>query len=318
MSGYEMRNTSYAGSTSYGGTRAYAGNPDMEAQPFVQRQHQFGNLDFHDFLSQVTAIENNISNLSQNVTRIAGLHNQTLQSYDTGSASSAQLTAQLESLVAETSLLNSHIRDEIKFLERDSKFPGDPQGMPKRQQVDKLKKSFDHELKNYQLMESQYRGQYRAQMERQYRIVRPDATQEEVDQAVESGETQVFSQAILSSTRSSNAQSTLGAVKARHAEIQRIERTLIELVELFEEMAKEVEAAEPVVAKVEEHVENVHQDLMKGNTELGVAKKHAWNSRRNKWICLGIVVVLIAILALILGLKFGRPNNNNNNDNNAP
>ncbi|KAF8450011.1 t-SNARE [Terfezia claveryi] len=110
-------------------------------------------------------------------------------------------------------------------------------------------------------------------MERQYRIVKPDATQEEVDQAVQSGETQVFSQAILSSARSSNAQSTLGAVKARHAEILRIERTLIELVELFEDMAKEVEAAEPVVAKLEKDVENVHQDLVKGNTELVVAKK---------------------------------------------
>lgn len=115
----------------------------------------------------------------------------------------------------------------------------------------------------------------------------------------------------MSSARSSNAQSTLGAVKARHADIQRIERTLLELVELFEDMAREVEAAEPVVAKVEEHVENVHQDLMKGNTELVVAKKHAWNTRRNKWICLGIVVVLLAIIGLILGLKFGRPQNNN-------
>ncbi|KAF8434626.1 t-snare, syntaxin [Terfezia claveryi] len=312
-----MRDTSYGGSTSYEGAGAYAGNPDVEAQPFVHRQQQYGNLDFHDFLSQVTTIQNNIANLSQNVTRIAGLHNQTLQSYDTGSASSAQLTAQLESLVAETSLLNSHIRDDIKFLERDSKFPGDPQGVPKRQQVDKLKKSFDQELKNYQLMESQYRGQYRAQMERQYRIVKPDATQEEVEQAVQSGETQ-----ILSSARSSNAQSTLGAVKARHAEILRIERTLIELVELFEEMAKEVEAAEPVVAKLEKDVENVHQDLVIGNTQLVDAKKHAWNTRRNKWICLGIVVVLIAIIALILGLKFGRPNNNNSsnsgNSNNGP
>jgi len=123
----------------------------------------------------------------------------------------------------------------------------------------------------------------------------------------------------MSSARSSNAQSTLGAVKARHEEIQRIERTLIELVELFEEMAKEVEAAEPVVAKVDEHVENVHQDLVKGNGELIVAKKHAWNTRRNKWICLGVVIVIIAIIALILGLKFGRPKDNNSgNNNNSP
>jgi len=303
-----MRNTSYGGSTAYGGAGAYTGNPDVESQPFVQRT-QFGNLDFHDFLSQVTNIQNSISNLSRNVTQIAGLHNQTLQSYDSGSASSAQLTSQLESLVAETSMLNNHIKDDIKFLERDSKFPGDPQGVPKRQQVDKLKRSFDQELKNYQLMESQYRGQYRAQMERQYRIVKPEATQEEIDAAVQSGETQVFSQAILSTARSSNAQSTLGAVKARHAEIQRIEQTLMELVGLFEDMAREVEAAEPLVTKIEEHVEHTHEELVKGNVELVVAKKHAWNTRRNKWICLGVVLLIIAIIAIILGVKLAPKDN---------
>ena len=189
-----MGNTGYGG----GGNTGYGrSNADVEAQQnLVYPPQQFGNLDFHDFLAQVSNIQTSIANLSQNVSRIATLHNQTLQSYDTGSPTSTQLTAQLESLVAETSLLNNHIRDDIKFLERDSKFPGDPQGVPKRQQVDKLKKSFDSELKNYQLMEGQYRGQYRAQMERQYRIVKPDATQEEIDRAVESGETQIFSQAV--------------------------------------------------------------------------------------------------------------------------
>jgi len=302
MSGYEMKN-------SYG-------NPDVEAQHLVQGHQQFGNLDFHDFLTQVSNIQANITNLSQNVTRIASLHNQTLQSYDSGSASSAQLTSQLESLVAETSILNNHIKDDIKFLERDSKFPGDPQGMPKKQQVDKLKKSFDQELKNYQLMEGQYRGQYRAEMERQYRIARPDATPDEIERAVESGETQVFSQAILASARSSAAQSTLGAVQARHAEIQRIERTLVELVGLFEEMAREVEASEPVVAKVEQSVEQTHEELVRGNEQLVVAKKHAWNTRRNKWICLGIVIVLLIIIGTVIGVRVAGNNNNNNNNNN--
>lgn len=115
----------------------------------------------------------------------------------------------------------------------------------------------------------------------------------------------------MSSARSSNAQSTLGAVKARHAEIQRIEQTLVELVQLFEEMAREVEAAEPVIAKVEEHTEQAQQDLVKANVELVVAKKHAWNTRRNKWICLGVVLLIIAIIAIILGVKLAPKNNNN-------
>jgi len=311
---YEMNSTQP--NTGYGGgSTAYRGyQQDVEAQQhLVNPAGQAGSLDFHTFLGQVSNIQGSIAQLSTNVSRIASLHNQTISSYDTGSASSATLTAQLESLVAETSLLNNHLRDDIKFLERDSKYPGDPQGPQKKQQVDVLKKSFDAELKNYQLMESQYRGQYRTQMERQYRIVKPDATAEEIEQAVASGETQVFSQAILSSARSSNAQSTLGAVKARHAEIQRIERTLVELVQLFEEMAREVEAAEPIVEKIEGQTIYAHEELVKGNGELVVARKHAWNTRRNKWICLGIcVVILIIIVGSVAGSIVAKNKKNDN------
>ena len=112
----------------------------------------------------------------------------------------------------------------------------------------------------------------------------------------------------MSSGRSANAQTTLGAVKARHAEIQRIERTLLELVELFEQMAQEVEAAEPVVAKIEEQTIQAHEEIVRGNAELVVAKKHAWNTRKNKWICLGIVLVLLLIIAVIIGVKVTQNN----------
>lgn len=93
----------------------------------------------------------------------------------------------------------------------------------------------------------------------------------------------------------------------------------MELVELFEEMSREVEAAEPVVAKVEEYVQQTHQDLVQGNVELVVAKKHAWNTRKNKWICLGVVLLIIVIIAVILGVKLApQKSNNNNNNNNTP
>lgn len=118
----------------------------------------------------------------------------------------------------------------------------------------------------------------------------------------------------MSSGRSSNAQSTLGAVQARHAEIQRIERTLVELVQLFEEMAREVEAAEPVVEKIEEQTMYAHEELVKGNGELVVARKHAWNTRRNKWICLGIcVLILIIVVGAVAGSIAAKNKNNNNN-----
>lgn len=46
---------------------------------------------------------------------------------------------------------------------------------------------------------------------------------------------------------------------------------------------------EPVVAQINERVENVQQNVSQGNTQLDGAIKKARSARRKKWICLGIV-----------------------------
>jgi syntaxin 1B/2/3 len=52
-------------------------------------------------------------------------------------------------------------------------------------------------IQNYQTVEQQYRQKYKQRLERQYKIVKPDATPEEVRAVVEDDNGgQVFSQAV--------------------------------------------------------------------------------------------------------------------------
>lgn len=86
---------------------------------------------------------------------VGALHNQTLQSYDNGATSGS--TQQLESLVAETSVLTKQLRDSIKSLERDTLIMDDYSTQnTKRQQVEKLKSDFDKELRAYQQVGYEY------------------------------------------------------------------------------------------------------------------------------------------------------------------
>jgi syntaxin 1B/2/3 len=137
-------------------------------------------------------------------------------------------------------------------------------------------------------------------MARQYRIVNPQATDEEIAAAVESGQTQVFSQAILNSSRSASANSVARAVRERQQDIQRIEKTLEELLVLFEQMEEQVVLAEPMVEQIEDKSHNAIQDLEHANTQLGMATKSARSWRKNKWICLGIGVLILAIIVIII------------------
>lgn len=97
----------------------------------------------------------------------------------------------------------------------------------------------------------------------------------------------------------------LGAVRARHNDIQQIERTLIELNKLFEDLAEAVIIQEPMVQQAEVHTENVKKDTEAGNVQLDKGIEHARRARRMKWWCFWIVVLIICILALVLGIVFG-------------
>lgn len=132
-----------------------------------------------EFLSSVDAIRRSISELTTHITQIGTLHQRALTDPDPSS------TAALESLVTQTQILNTQIRDRIKALEVDAaRTPSaSPDKRTKQGQVKTLKAGFERELQNYQQEERTYRQRYREQIERQYRIVNPDATDAEIDEA---------------------------------------------------------------------------------------------------------------------------------------
>jgi len=69
--------------------------------------------------------------------------------------------------------------------------------LPCYPQTGLVKSKFVEAIQNYQAVEQQHRQKYKQRLERQYKIVKPDATPEEVRAAVEDdGGGRVFSQAV--------------------------------------------------------------------------------------------------------------------------
>jgi len=116
----------------------------------------------------------------------------------------------------------------------------------------------------------------------------------------------------LKSNRSGQASSVLGAVRARHNDIQRIAQTMGELALLFQQLNEQVVYQEVQVAQAEQTTNQVTDDSKAANTQLDKGIKSARNARKLKWWCLGIVVLIIAILAIALGVYFGGGHNKKN------
>lgn len=252
------------------------------------------------FLERVDYAKGEIRSLTSSIQEIASLHQRELSSPDSRSS------AQLENLVTQTQLKNTQIRDQIKYLELDAVKTQDSTKSVKARQAKQLKADFEKTLEEYRSEELGYRQRYREQIARQYRIVNPEATEEEVEQAAELdwGSEGVF-QTALKSNRSGQATSVLGAVRARHNELQRIEATLTELAAMFADMAQIVEAQDPVVEHTEQNAIQTAEDVDKGNAEIDKANKHARRRNKLKWYCLIIVILIILAIALGIGLGVG-------------
>lgn len=178
MSNYSQ-NDNYANQANYGSAAAPIHVPQVLSQV--------------DFLERVNFAKEQIRQLTAAITSIATLHQRALNSTD------SSLSEQLEKEVVNTQLKNTQIRDSIKYLEADTlKTQDTTQKGFKSRQVTLLKNQFDAELKSYQQEEVQYRQRYRDQIARQYRIVNPEASDEEVRQAsdMEWGNEGVFQTAV--------------------------------------------------------------------------------------------------------------------------
>ncbi|KAG8917459.1 Plasma membrane t-SNARE, secretory vesicle fusion [Tulasnella sp. 408] len=190
---------SYPSTDRYGdGGRGYSGNNNGYQQQYDDSHEMstYGNGEGDDmsaFYSEISAIQDQIRAFNDNVNRISDLHSRSLNNMD--EVAMQRTEAQLDGLVEDTRTLSGNLKRRIKDLERKGGSGRD--GQIRKQQTGLVKAKFVEAIQNYQEVEKQYRAKYKARLERQYKIVNPNATPEEVRAVVNNeGDGQIFAQAV--------------------------------------------------------------------------------------------------------------------------
>ncbi|CAG8525272.1 15856_t:CDS:2 [Dentiscutata heterogama] len=224
------------------------------------------------FFDEVSSIQDMIKLAQDNISRIDELHSRSLGTVNEDEATKRQL----ESLTENTRNILVQTKDKIRKLEAlNLGLPPNTSDLAvRRAQTANLRERFLQTLQKYQNIEYQNRQKYRARMERQYKIVKPQATQEEIDAALENDEGgQFFAQY-------GAAKDALREVQERHDDIKKIEKTIAELVNLFQEMQMLVEAQDAPIAAIEEHAVQVTKDMESGVAHVEKALESAKGARK--------------------------------------
>lgn len=93
---------------------------------------------------------------------------------------------------------------------------------------------------------------------------------------------------LMQSDRRGQSRSVFGAVESRHKAIQNIEKQIVELARLFEDLNVLVVQQEPMVQRIERKGDEVQDNVVRGNMEMDGAITKARSARRKKWYCLSI------------------------------
>lgn len=263
------------------------------------------------FFHLIDTANDKMAQIDGRIGQIAQLHEQALEA--TSENKYRMIADDRDRLVAETNDVISSIKQTIDSLARATKDPSVPKSQratqAARQQA--LAKKFSDQLQRYRQMEYQYSQRNRQRLERQYRIARPDATDEEVNQAINSDQGgQVFAQAVMHSNHMGEARRVMRDVEERKADLAKIEITINELAELFVEVSEMVNQQQEVIDSIEGAVEDTHGAVELGNKETKNAIMYRIKARKKTWCIISIVIVIIVIIIVVVYFKVIKPNQN--------
>lgn len=260
--------------------------------------------DFVGFMNEIQDINTQLDNYSSLVGLIANKQRNHLQDLDLNDDDGDYTSKQIDSLVLEASSLQNELKSRIKNVQTQAAQLRNPQ---KIDQAESTRNKFLELIQQYRLTESNNREQTKIQAERQYRIVKPDATPEEIQAVVEDGlsNQQIFQQALMQLNRRGEARTVLNEVQVRHRELLKLEKTMAELTQLFHDMEELVIEQDQPIQQIEEQIGTAQHDIEQGVGHTQKAVVLAKKARKKKLWCFFIIVIIIVILALVLGIYFG-------------
>eukprot|EP00408_Alexandrium_pacificum_P019800 CAMPEP_0171200488 /NCGR_PEP_ID=MMETSP0790-20130122/24004_1 /TAXON_ID=2925 /ORGANISM="Alexandrium catenella, Strain OF101" /LENGTH=409 /DNA_ID=CAMNT_0011665865 /DNA_START=34 /DNA_END=1261 /DNA_ORIENTATION=+ len=134
------------------------------------------------------------------------------------------------------------------------------------------------------------------QQAREMQLLCPEATEQEVQEMIEAGETS--SQMVMRKMAGAHAVilDEVQRIRDKHNDILRLEQSIQDLAQMFNEIALLVNSQGEMLDAIEVHVNNTHEYTNKAVKELVVAKKTQSNTR--KWTCCLTVFLMVLVIVI--------------------
>ncbi|CAI1746184.1 hypothetical protein SEUBUCD646_0P00580 [Saccharomyces eubayanus] len=250
--------------------------------------------DFVGFMNKISEINRDLDKYDHTIDQIDSLHKRLLTEVNEEQA--GHLRHSLDNFVAQAKDLQFKLKSEIKSVQMDGIHDTNKQA-----QAENSRQRFLKLIQDYRIVDSNYKEENKSQAKRQYMIIQPEATEDEVEAAISDvGGQQIFSQALLNANRRGEAKTALAEVQARHQELLKLEKSMAELTQLFNDMEELVIEQQENVDVIDKNVEDAQLDVEQGVGHTDKAVKSARRARKNKIRCWLIVFAIIIVVVIVV------------------
>lgn len=280
-------------------------DPQSRARVTATTPSRLSNKPTHDpsttkFFQDVGSINKSLTDIRQHMESMKDIQGNLLNSIS--EQSKQELQSDLDHLMSTTGVLIKQNKNrlqqmdsEIKKLDQNK----DPNKFRMRSSMHgTLTRKMLDLMKEYNEAQVEFKSEVRGKAERQIKTVNPNASPEDIDQYIDSGEGGVFAQAIKQTDGSQVVAAAYESAREKHMDIRRIEAQLVELNQLFKDVQTLVDAQGEMIDSIENNVNNAHEYTKKANKQLVIANKHQRRARK-KMCCIMAMVGIIGLCIVL-------------------
>ncbi|CAH8855665.1 unnamed protein product [Trichobilharzia szidati] len=275
--------------------------PETEEPVIVESSSQIDS-----FFTEIEWIRREIEKIRIEIGQVKTKHGEILSALQ----QNPKTKAQLEELNENIKKSASQVCVKLKALEQtvkvqEGKDDASADLRIRKTQHNTMVRSFMNVMQEYNKAQTDFRDASKARIKRQIEISRRSVTDEELEDMLESGNPQIFTQGILTDTQ--QARQNLADIQARHMDIINLEKSIRELHELFLDMASLVETQGELIDRIDVNVKQTQDYVAEARQETKKAVVYKKKSRKKMLIIIGITVgVLLIILTIILSTVLRR------------
>ncbi|KAM4633804.1 uncharacterized protein ACJ7VT_021345 [Polymixia lowei] len=146
-----------------------------------------------------------------------------------------------------------------------------------------LSNGFRDAMFDYNEAEMSHRENCKAHIQRQMEIVGREVTGEEVEEMIETGQWNIFTENIMAEGKT--ARSALTQIEKRHQELVDLESRIKNIHEIFLDIALLVEEQGPMMTSIQTNIQQTDMAIQDALVKLGRAKRHDKNNPFKKMFC---------------------------------